>query len=100
VTTRLPRRRDDAVVREDGTATWLVAPGTGDAHILNPTARAIWELCDGATTVEELVDAIRQVFDVTPATARADVEAVIHRLESAELVSWSGVEPRESGPRD
>ena len=89
---RLPRRRADVQMHQDGFRTRLVSGVSGGAHALNPTARAIWELCDGTVTVAELVDAIRQVFDVPAETARADVEAVIDQFEAADLVTWSGVE--------
>jgi hypothetical protein len=89
---RLPRRRADVELHEDGAQTRLFSPGSGGAHELNPTARAIWELCDGTVTVAELVDAIRQVFNVPAATARGDVEAVIDQLEAADLVTWAGVD--------
>ena len=33
-------------------------PETSAVHLLNVTATAIWVLCDGETTPEEMVDAI------------------------------------------
>jgi hypothetical protein len=89
---RLPRRRDDVEVDDKGAQAWLVVQATGAAHALNPTARAIWELCDGTVEIEEVVDAIRQLFDVPPGTVRSDVESVIEQFEAADLVTWSGVE--------
>jgi hypothetical protein len=85
-THRLPRRREDVELRDDGARTWLIDPRTASTHVLNPTARAIWELCDGTTTVDEVVRAIGEVFDVPPSSSRADVEAVIAQLEGAGLV--------------
>jgi hypothetical protein len=53
----LPQRNRDVELREVGDESVLVTP-SGDTFVLNPTARAIWELCDGTTTVDELaVDA-------------------------------------------
>jgi hypothetical protein len=89
-THRLPRRRGDIELREDGARAWLVDPQTATTHGLNPTARAIWELCDGTTTVDELVRAIGEVFDVPPSSARADVEAIIAQLQGTGLVSGPG----------
>ncbi len=48
-------------------ATGQVAgdPSLGGAiHALNPTARLIWDLCDGAHTVAEIETALRAAFEV------------------------------------
>jgi hypothetical protein len=86
---RLPTRRVDVRFCEKGHDAVLVAPGQTAAYALNPTARAIWELCDGTTTIEELTDAICQVFDVTRPTATADVTTVLDDLTAADLVHWA-----------
>lgn len=87
---RLPRRRTDVLLLDTASRSLLVADDQQVTHVLNPTARAIWELCDGATTVEELVAAICSVFDVGHDAARADVTAALEQLAAAGLVSWSG----------
>jgi hypothetical protein len=85
---RLPRRRPDLRFREDGYQTVLFAPDDGNGHALNPTARAVWELCDGATTIDELATAICQVFMVPRDEAITDVAGVLTQLTEAELVVW------------
>jgi hypothetical protein len=84
-----PRRRTDALVLDDGTESRLIAAGQVQTHVMNPTARAIWELCDGETEPGEMVMAICQVFDVEPMVARIDVQAALARLADAGLISWS-----------
>jgi hypothetical protein len=86
---RLPRRRDDVRLYDRELRSYLVVPDRAVAHELNPTARAVWELCDGTTTVEELVGAIGQVFSVDRAVAVTDVTAVVDQLEAAGLVVWA-----------
>jgi hypothetical protein len=85
---RLPRRRDDVRLYDKELRSYLAVPGRRVAHELNPTARAVWELCDGTTTIDELVDAIRKVFSVDRAVATADVNTVVCQLEAAGLVAW------------
>jgi hypothetical protein len=92
---RLPRRHDDVRLYDEELRSYLVVPDGGVAHELNPTARAVWELCDGTTTVDELIDAIRQVFSVEREVALADVTAVVDRLEAAGLVRWAEA-PKEA----
>jgi hypothetical protein len=87
---RLPRRRTDVLLRDEGTESLVIARGQPVPHVLNPTARAIWELCDGATTVDEVVDAICQVFAVPPDRAVDDVIKTLDDLAQAGLVDWTG----------
>jgi hypothetical protein len=67
----------------------LVVPGTPDAPValaLNPTALALWELCDGQTAVAEMVDAVCVLFEVEPARARTDVETALAEMVEAGVI--------------
>jgi len=86
---RLPIRRTELRLRDEDTRSVLIDVERGTTHVLNPTARAIWELCDGTTTLDELVDAICQVFSVSHGVALRDVAAVLAQLEEAGLVAWA-----------
>ena len=57
-TTR-PVRKPDITVKDIGGETLLYSAAEEAIHILNPTARLIWELCDGEHTVEDMEQAIR-----------------------------------------
>ena len=54
---------------------------------LNDTAAAIFGLCDGATTLDEMVDACVALFDVREAQVRRDVAAVLDELVRAGVVT-------------
>jgi hypothetical protein len=88
---RLPRRRPDVELRDDAARTWLVDRVNDQTLELNTIARAIWELCDGRTTTDELGHAISQVFEVPPDRARDDVEQVVAEFAAAGVVTWEGV---------
>lgn len=90
----LPTRRPEVLLRESGTETLLFVWGEEETHVLNPTARAIWDLCDGTTTLGELADAICLVFAVPREHALADVTAVLDQLSEARLVDWSSSSDR------
>jgi hypothetical protein len=83
---RLPRRRDDVLLHDETSGSLLTVPGRDAMHVLNPTARAVWELCDGQTTVDEVADAICQVFSVQRGIAVRDVRDVLQRFVDAGLV--------------
>jgi hypothetical protein len=88
---RLPARRPDVELRDDGVRSWLVDRANDQGLELNAIARAIWDLCDGRTTTDELGHAISQVFEVPPDRARADVEQVVAQFDAAGVVTWEGV---------
>lgn len=84
----LPHRRPFPVLSDEGD-TVLVVPGKRlrDAVRLNPTAMALWELCDGNTAIDEMVLAVCALFDIEPGRARADVMAALEDLRAAGLIS-------------
>ena len=84
----VPARRTDVVLVDDGERSMLVAPDQDGTHVLNPTARAIWELCDGVTLPAEMVAAICQVFAITPERASADVDRTLEELTRVGLIAW------------
>jgi hypothetical protein len=86
---RLPQRRADVFLADDNTRSVVIDPTSDVPHVLNPTARAIWELCDGATTIEEAAGAICQVFSVSQDEAVAGVIAVVDQFAAANLLSWA-----------
>jgi hypothetical protein len=88
-TQRLPVRREGVILQDEDTRSVLLDGNSGTTYVLNPTARAIWELCDGNTTSDELVAAICQVFSVPEQVALHDVTEAVRKLEEAGLVVWS-----------
>ena len=88
--TTLPRRRAELVVGElqQGQETAILDPATGHVVSLNPTAAAIWYLCDGnrdATVIaRELLDAFPAA---EPSQVEADVRAMLEQLAGLGLLA-------------
>ena len=55
----------------------------------NDTASAIWELCDGQTRIDEMIDAVCLVSDVTRDQALIDFERTFDDFNHAGLIEWS-----------
>lgn len=91
-TDRLPLRIPDVTVehRDDGHV--LRRPGRNTAHLLNETALALWQLCDGATTPEEMAEAVAELFGLDRATARHEVRRTLEELTEVGLVTWRGAD--------
>lgn len=85
---RVPIRRRDVLLVDDGRDSMLLTTDGSTSYLLNPTARAIWELCDGSTHPREMVAAICDVFEVSHGVATADVGAALDQLTEVGLVRW------------
>jgi hypothetical protein len=57
---------------------------------LNESAAALWELCDGSTTIEEMVMAICAVSSIPAGRARDDVERTLAEFQRAGLLAFNG----------
>lgn len=59
---------------------------------LNPVGKVVWHLLaeapgqGGAVTLDRLVDGVVEVFDVRPERCRADVEALLRKMQENRLV--------------
>lgn len=62
-TTKLIRKQG-IIVQEMGHETLLCSAMGKAIHILNPTAKLIWELCDGGHAREEMEQVIRARFSI------------------------------------
>jgi pyrroloquinoline quinone biosynthesis protein D len=95
LTDAVPRHRAGASIRQDGAHAVLVERSGEHLHRLNPTALAIWELCDGETTVPEMIAAASELFAAAAVEQlKNDVVGVLQQLTSAGLVDW--VTPSEA----
>jgi hypothetical protein len=86
-----PRRSDDIDLRHlpDGRAE--LVDGTGQVRgVVNAIGAAVFELCDGATTVEEMAVAASDVFDVDPSRAASELDDAIDQLCALGVVDRHG----------
>ena len=58
---------------------------------LNEVGAMVWRLIDGQTTVRQLMEAVRDGYDVEVAVAEKDVADFLLSLEDAGLIRPSGV---------
>lgn len=86
VTTERPARRPDVWLRQAEGENVVFDPKTGAVHILNATALAIWELCDGDTRVGEMVEAICGLSGLPRDVVQEDVERILKEFEQAGIV--------------
>jgi len=75
--------------RDEGEGAVLFDPANGAIHSLNPTARRIWELCDGTRTPEEIAGVLEAEYELGPAQGREDVAELIVQMEGLGLIRMS-----------
>lgn len=83
----LPMRREGLRISVDNDHITVIDP-RGLEHHLNPTAYALWVLCDGETAEAEMVDAVRTLFAIDLETATHDVTSALDRFDETGLIEW------------
>jgi hypothetical protein len=70
----------------EGTAV-IVLADLGEVNVLNPVGTRVWELMNGARTVQEIVNTIVAEYQVTPEQALQDVQAFLQVLIDASALT-------------
>ena len=84
-------KKSDLVTRDISGET-IIVPVEGHVgdldsiYTLNEVGSTIWALIDGQTSVDQIVAAICDQYEVTPEEARRDVVELIDSLEAAGLI--------------
>jgi hypothetical protein len=81
-----PTRVGEVWTRKDGDQTAVFDPSTGTLSRMNPSALAIWELCDGETQQDEVVDALVELTGRTRSEVADEVEGTLLKLRKLGLL--------------
>jgi hypothetical protein len=81
-----PRRREGIEAHSVLDELVLYVPGQELGVSLNPSARAVWELCDGQRTLAEISQELGQDVGCPGDDLLADVEAAVRQLSELGLV--------------
>lgn len=87
VPSQRPRRASDSHVVRQKDGAVLLRDDKGAEVALNPTAHALWELCDGRTDVDEIVGAVCELFAISPEQARVDVRRALADMRAAGVIA-------------
>lgn len=83
-----PARRPEVWLRQAGDENAVYTPSSGEVYLMNETALAIWHLCDGATSPQEMVDVVCEVTRMHPDVVVEDVNRILTDFEQAGLIEW------------
>lgn len=82
-----PQQRGELIQSATSDGWTIYEPETDSLHVLNDSARAIWELCDGKTSPSEMAHAISELTGLDAGHAESEVTDTLRSLERAGLVS-------------
>lgn len=82
----VPAKADDVLATDSQDLAVLMSMDTGKFVELNETARAVWNLTDGRTSVEQVADLLVERFDVARSRCLAEVAELYTRMREAGLV--------------
>ena len=82
-----PQRTVDNEAGADPDGSVTIAGPHGEVVRLNATAVALLELCDGRTTVAEMVTAATSLFSGEPDGIRRDIYATLEELRDQGLLA-------------
>lgn len=72
----------------------------GSEHLVNETALALWQLCDGATSTEEMIEGVCALFDAPRAAIADDIDRALDQLWRAGLLCWPHRPVADADPAD
>ena len=81
-----PKKREDLLVRDVEEELLIYDPRSGDTSLLNGTAAAIFDMCDGYTPVSVMTEEVLAVLPADPETVRDDVQRIIRDLAEKGLI--------------
>jgi hypothetical protein len=81
-----PKRRAELTLRTAETGFEIVDESGATVAALNDTGVALWRVCDGDATVDEIVQAAAQLFDAPVAVISADVTRAIEEFRAQGLL--------------
>jgi hypothetical protein len=67
----------------------IISPTENTVRMFNTVGSRVWELADGTRTVDEIVSALTEEYDVEPGPARESVLLFLEELEAKSLLTYA-----------
>ncbi len=82
------RKRQDLIARQIDEDLVLMDSAARSVHVLNRTARLVWDLCDGGHSAEEIARQLQDRFAVPPGSdPAADVREILGVFQDKGLLT-------------
>ena len=86
--TARPKRRESVLEGRVRDEMVLLAPGSKQAFSLNQSSRAIWELCDGNRTVDEISHTLQQRYAGAEDDLSGDLTTALSKLHEVGVLEF------------
>jgi hypothetical protein len=83
-----PTRKQRVWLKQSDQENVLYDPEHETVHLLNATAMAIWVLCDGETSPDEMIDAICELSGLPRDVVLEDVRRTLEQFTEARILTW------------
>lgn len=83
---KIPQIRDDFQIEEIDGETLLYSPRSARSLYLNPTASAIWRLCDGNNSIGEIIAVLSELYPDSADSIEQDVHQSIESFISNKAI--------------
>ena len=81
-----PSHADQVIAQQTCGTLVLMSIGRGQYYSLNEMGCRIWQLCDGARSVADIIQIIEHEYDVSPDRVQHDVLMLLQELAGERLV--------------
>lgn len=88
---------EEVILREVDGEYIAYNPVSDEVALLNRSAAAVLDACDGTRTVPDLVTALQELFSLTSDVARHDVEQIVREFVDCGLLQPSCARPSAQG---
>ncbi len=82
-------KAEDIISRRVGDDVVVIKDDGQSLYVLNKTAAFIWDMCDGVSGIEDIVQKLCERFEVTPEEAREDVKKIIKVLTKMGVIKYN-----------
>jgi hypothetical protein len=82
-----PTKSENLEVRKVGDEVLVHDPAHGKVHVLNATAGAILDLCDGSRSPGQIADSIAAATGADVAIVSRDVEDILREFSGLQLLA-------------
>ncbi len=84
-----PSQATQVIAQQTSGTLVLMSIGNGQYYSLNELGSRVWQLCDGARSVAEIIQIIGDEYDVSPDRVQHDVLGLLQELAGERLVESS-----------
>lgn len=83
-----PVRRDDVICREEEFGAIIFDPQAGRMHKVNVTGLVIWNMCDGSTDTDTIVQKTAEHEGESAESMKPAVDAFLKDMTDRQLIRW------------